>query len=82
MVRVAAGLVEVSMPKSSSFGEKTMGFGGGGGGDGDGLGGGVVGLGGEGAGVGAGLVRAMLHSAPGARVVGQSVARVKLVAVS
>ena len=28
------------------------------------------------------LVRAMLQSAPGARVVGQSVARVKLVAVS
>ena len=28
------------------------------------------------------LVRAMLHSAPGARVVGQLVARVKLVAVS
>ena len=27
MVRVAAGLVEVWMPKSSSLGEKTMGFG-------------------------------------------------------
>ena len=28
MVRVAAGLVEVTMPKSSSLGEKAMGFGG------------------------------------------------------
>ena len=28
MVRVAAGLVEVWMPKSSSLGEKTMGLGG------------------------------------------------------
>ena len=72
MVRVVAGLVEVWMPKSSSLGEKTMGFGVAVvAGRVDGLGGGVVGLRGEGAGVGPVPVRAMLHSAPGARVVGQ-----------
>ena len=46
------------------------------------MGGGVVGLGGEGAGLVLVLVRAMVHSAPGGRVVGQLWARVKLVAVS
>jgi hypothetical protein len=72
MVRVAAGLVEVTMPKSSSFGEKAIGFG-------------CAVVAGRVAVWGVALsawavrvpgllevlVRAMLHSAPGARVVEQ-----------
>ncbi len=81
-VRVAAGLVEVTMPKSSSLGAKAMGLG-------------CVVVAGRMAAWGAALsawtarvpglvevlVRAMVHSAPGAKVVGQLWAMVKLVAV-
>ncbi|WP_433985187.1 hypothetical protein RBB78_17075 [Tunturiibacter empetritectus] len=71
------------MPKSSSLGETTIGFG-------EAVGAGRVTVWAVALlacavtvpGLLPVLVRAMLHSAPGARVVGQSVARVKLVAVS
>src|SRR5277367_6780939 len=83
MVRVAGALVEVSMPKSSSLGENAMGLG-------------CVVVDGRVAvwvvalsawavrvpGLVEVLVRAMVHSAAGARVVGQLWARVKLVAAS
>src|ERR1700734_1528534 len=82
-VRVWAGLVEVTIPKSSSLGVKATGFG-------------VEVVAGRGAVWGVALsacavrvpelvvvpVRAMLHSPPGGRVVGQLCARVKLMAVS
>jgi hypothetical protein len=83
MVRVAAGLVEVTMPKSSSFGEMAMG-----------LAMAVVEKRGAVWGVALSawavrvpglaevLVRARLHSAPGGWVVGQLWARVKLVEAS
>ncbi len=83
MVRVGAGLVEVTMPKSSSLGEKAIGFG-------------VVVVAGRVMvwdvalsawavrvpGLVEVLVKAMVHSAAGARMVGQLWVRVKLVAVS
>jgi len=83
MVRVAAGLVEVTMPKSSSLGEKAIGFG-------------EVVVAGRlrvcvvalaacavtVPGLVDVLVRATVHSAPGAKAVGQLWVRVKLVAVS
>jgi hypothetical protein len=83
MVRVTAGLVEVTIPKSSSLGVQAMGLG-------------VAVVAGMVAvwvvalsawavrvpGFVLVLVSAMAHSAPGARVVVQLWARVKLVAVS
>src|SRR5882757_2601491 len=83
MVRLAAGLVEVTMPKSSSLGDMAMGLG-------------MAVVAGRDAVWGVALsawavrvpglvpvlVRARVHSAPGARVVGQLCAMVKVVAVS
>jgi hypothetical protein len=82
-VRVEGVLAEVTMPKSSSLGKKAMGLG-------AVVVAGRVAVWGEALvacavtvpGLVEMLVRAMVHPAPGAKVVGQSVAVVKLAAVS